>query len=74
MQHIRNDRRAGAPRSHRDAARWSRAGTEPSLDEVIHEPMVRLLWRRDDLDPVDAMAELTDLRHLIRRRERGTHL
>ena len=38
---------------------WSRAGPEPSLDEALDEPIVRLVMRRDRLTAADVRAELT---------------
>jgi hypothetical protein len=31
------------------ACRYARGGTEPTLDELIHEPIIRLLMLRDNV-------------------------
>jgi hypothetical protein len=33
------------------AAAYERAGVEPSLEEMLHDPVVRMMMRADGLDP-----------------------
>jgi hypothetical protein len=42
-----------AARQARGRADWSRAGAEPSVAEVLEDPLVHLVLRRDGLTPSD---------------------
>ena len=58
---VRSRPNAGEPppqASHRPrpAAPWSRAGAEPSLDEVLADPIVRLVMGSDRLTTEDVQA------------------
>ena len=41
---------------------WSRAGVEPSLEDVINDPVVRLVMRRDNVAPADLLKMLAHAR------------
>jgi hypothetical protein len=43
----------------RDLDRYAKAGTEPTLDEVLHEPVIRLMMKCDSVTK-------DQLRHVIR--------
>lgn len=45
--------REAACRQTRSRSDWSRAGIEPSLEEVLEDPIVSLLLRRDGLTSYD---------------------
>ena len=45
---------------------WER-NTEPTLDEVLDDPMMALLWRADCLEPVKARATVMGLQALVKR-------
>ena len=45
---------------------WER-GAEPTLDEVLDDPMMALLWRADSLEPVKARATVMSLQALVKR-------
>lgn len=48
--------------------RWlSEPGAEPSLDELLDDPIMGLLWRADRLEPVTARAAVIGLRAVVRR-------
>lgn len=49
------------------ATDWGRAGPEPSLEDVMADPMVQLVMRRDGLTPEDVKAVI----EAIRRRHGG---
>lgn len=36
-------------------------GNEPSLNELLEDPIMDLLWRADGLDPITARATVLDL-------------
>ena len=36
-------------------AAWSSAGTEPALDDLLHDPIVELLMRRDRISRQDIL-------------------
>ena len=49
-----DQRSASAPRSQldqrrADADRYGKSGTEPTLDEMLREPAIRLIMRRDNV-------------------------
>lgn len=47
---------------------WSRrCRGEPSLEELLADPIMHLLWRRDRLDPHAARLRIGALRLLLRR-------
>jgi hypothetical protein len=41
---------------------WSRPGVEPDLEDLINDPIVRLLMRRDDLVPADLLEVVAQAR------------
>jgi hypothetical protein len=45
---------------------------EPSLDELLDDPMMHLLWRRDRLEPDTARAIVYALEVLMRWRQLGS--
>ena len=48
--------------------RWlSEPGAEPSLDELLDDPIMGLLWRADRLEPIAARAAMIGLRAIVRR-------
>jgi len=49
----------------------SERGSEPSLDELFEDPIMRLLWRADGLEPARARATLLGLQDLVRRASRA---
>lgn len=42
-------------------------GNEPSLNELLEDPIMDLLWRADGLDPITARATVMDLQALMLR-------
>ena len=46
----------------------ARTGGEPRLEELLDDPIMVLLWRRDRLEPVAARATVLMLRALVRGR------
>lgn len=46
---------------------WSRAGIEPRLDEILNDPIVHLLMRRDRLTPSDVWGAIEDVRRGLAR-------
>ena len=46
------------------------AGVEPSLEEILADPIMELLWRRDHLPPARARATIQTLQALLRRTSR----
>ena len=46
---------------------------EPRLEELMEDPMMGLIWRRDGLEPVHARQTLRELQAFVRagRRERA---
>jgi len=54
------------------ATNWARAGVEPALEEVMADPVVHLVMRRDGLTAKDVRAVLETVRRQhARGRERG---
>jgi hypothetical protein len=51
-----------------DGDRCARTGGEPRLEELLDDPIMALLWRRDRLDPAAARAAVLALRALVRGR------
>jgi hypothetical protein len=50
---------------------WSRAGVEPSLDDLITDPIVRLVMRRDNVTSADLLRMMARARtHLCRPAQR----
>jgi hypothetical protein len=41
---------------------WSRAGVEPGLDDLISDPLVHLVMRRDHVAPPDVLKALARAR------------
>jgi hypothetical protein len=70
------DRREPAPGRRRTPGkgsaghgRWrERTGGEPGLDELLDDPIMALLWRRDRLEPRAARATVLALRALVQNR------
>lgn len=51
---------------------WTRrCQGEPGLDELLNDPIMRLLWRRDRLDPYAARRQVRSLQQLVRHRAEG---
>jgi hypothetical protein len=50
---------------------WIERGREPPLEELLDDPMMALLWRRDRLQPEAARAEVQALRALVGGRDDG---
>jgi len=46
--------------------RWDRPGEEPSLAEMLSDPVVDSVLRRDGLTPDDVMAVMNDARIRLR--------
>ena len=46
------------------------AGVEPSLEEILADPIMDLVWRRDHLPPDRARATIQTLQALVRRTSR----
>ncbi len=47
--------------------RWlSEPGAEPSLDDLLDDPIMTLLWRADRLEPIAARAAMIGLRAIVR--------
>ena len=49
-------------RSALDARRWSRAGEEPDLADLLADPVVHLVMRRDGVSTAELLAVITDAR------------
>jgi len=47
-------------------------GGEPRLDELMEDPMMGLIWRRDGLEPVQARATLRELQSIVRASRQAT--
>jgi hypothetical protein len=56
---------------HRDGGWQSREKGEPCLDELLDDPMMELLWRRDGLEPRRARDAVLALQALVRGGGRG---
>ena len=54
-----------------DGRRGSWTAGEPRLEDVLDDPIVALLWRRDRLEPTSARAAVRDLQALVRGRRRS---
>jgi hypothetical protein len=54
----------------RDGGWESRETGEPRLDELLDDPMMRLLWRSDRLEPPRARAAVRALQALVRDEDR----
>jgi hypothetical protein len=61
---FRRGRAAAEP--HRDGGWEHREQGEPRLDELLDDPMMGLLWRRDRLEPSLARAAVRALQALVR--------
>ncbi|HXQ50589.1 MAG TPA: hypothetical protein VN802_05805 [Stellaceae bacterium] len=55
------ERRRPAP-SANGAARWGKAGIEPDLAEMLADPVVRLVMRRDGVSLDELLAVVADAR------------
>lgn len=44
---------------------WSRPGIEPSLEDVLEDPIVHLVMRRDRLTPGDVLKAIEDVRRRL---------
>ena len=44
---------------------------EPALEELLEDPIMRLLWRADGLEPARARATLLGLQDLVKRTSRA---
>jgi hypothetical protein len=53
--------------------RWnSHADGEPCLDDLLNDPIMALLWQRDNLEPAVARDTVRALQVLVQGRYRGT--
>lgn len=50
--------------------RWDRSGLEPVLDDMLADPVVELMLKRDGLTRDDVIAVMREARRQIERRER----
>lgn len=55
------------------AARWAPAGAEPDLADMLADPIVRLVMRRDGLCPADVMVEIQNARMRLRGLQPSSH-
>ena len=55
---------------HGGRSAWTEPGREPSLDELLDDPLMALLWRRDRLQPGLARARVMALRAVLADRDR----
>jgi hypothetical protein len=44
------------------ATDWGRPGVEPQVEEIVHDPIVQLIMRRDRLTVAQIMATVTRAR------------
>ena len=52
--------------------RWTAADRrEPRLEELMEDPMMDLLWRRDGLEPVRARETMRTLQQIVRTARRA---
>jgi hypothetical protein len=65
QEHGSRSRGRAASERHRDGGWESREQGEPRLDELLDDPMMRLLWRRDRLEPSLARAAVRALQALV---------
>jgi hypothetical protein len=63
--HGSNIRGRAATERHRDGGWQSREQGEPRLDELLDDPMMKLLWRRDRLEPPLARAAVRALQAMV---------
>jgi hypothetical protein len=52
--------------SHVTAIDWGRPGPEPQVEEIVHDPIVQLVMRRDRLTVAQIMATVTRARARLR--------
>lgn len=50
-----------------DPDRWADAGVEPSVDDLMADPLTALVMRRDHIGPADVLAAVNRARHALRR-------
>jgi hypothetical protein len=50
-------------------ARFSQYGEEPTIAEILSDPIVHLLMRRDRVDEPELTALIETARHSLKRRE-----
>jgi hypothetical protein len=48
------------------ATDWGRPGVEPQVEEIVHDPIVQLVMRRDRLTVAQIMATVTRARSRLR--------
>jgi hypothetical protein len=48
------------------ATDWGRPGVEPQVEEIVHDPIVQLIMRRDRLTVAQIMATVTRARARLR--------
>jgi hypothetical protein len=65
QEHGSNLRERAATERHRDGGWKFRERGEPRLDELLDDPMMGLLWRRDRLEPSLARAAVRALQALV---------
>jgi hypothetical protein len=59
------------PKRRKPREKWVRRGTEPALVDVMNDPIVRLLMRRDHLRPGDVWQVIEQGRQAVLERRRG---
>jgi hypothetical protein len=59
-----------ANRYRQDRCRWDRRGQEPLLEEMLADPVVKLVLRRDGLTRDDVIGVMREARRHIGCRER----
>lgn len=70
-EHSPDERRQALCRQASGRSDWSRAGAEPSLAEVLEDPVVHLVLRRDGLTPSDLRRAMETARSGLRRDDSG---
>lgn len=64
------DRQNGAAARASSMPEWARrCSGEPRLEELLEDPIMRLIWRRDRLDPYVARARVRALQTALRGRQ-----
>jgi hypothetical protein len=51
---------------------YREAGVEPSVEDLMSDPIVHLILRRDRITPADTWAAVTDARRRLRRQRART--
>lgn len=53
------------------ATPYARAGTEPTLEDVLNDPLVHLILERDGLDRTEVRDRMTRAAAMLRRKNGG---